>query len=396
MFKKLLFFILVAQLFITMANAQDATEAFNEEMPMDFSETASAAPAASETITAKVIEIMEQKDVARENGSVGKQQKIKLKGLDGSFKDKEFIHNGISEYDVLSANAYEKGDKVLVTYSKNIDGTDQFFISDYVRRWPLILLSILFVIVILATGKFKGFKSLIGLGISCLIIIKIIVPRILNGGSPLWIAIIGAFFIITIIIYLNEGWNKKSHISALSVLISLLITLLFSIIFTKLCHLTGLAQEEAMFLMGVKQGAINFQGLLLAGMLIGAVGVLDDIIVGQVEAVRQIKEANPKLTCPQAYKMGYKVGNTHLGAIINTLFLTYAGASLPLLLLFSVHQEPFITFSQVINHEVIATEIVRTLVGSMGVALAMPISTFLASIFINSKDSANIKPELNK
>jgi len=347
------------------------------------------APSAdNEIITAEVIEIIGEKEIIRENGSVNKQQNIKLKGLDGYYKDQEFFYYGISEYDVLSASAYSKGDKVLVSYSADSFGTNQFYIMDYVRLWPLFLLTLLFVIVVLATGRFKGFKSLIGLGISSLIILKFIVPQILSGRSPLWVALIGAFFIIAIIIYLNEGWNIKSHLSALSVLISLLITLIFSIIFTQLCHLTGLAQEEALFLIGIKQGAINFQGLLLAGMLIGAVGVLDDIIVGQVEAVRQIKAANPKLTSAEVYKMGYKVGNTHLGAIINTLFLTYAGASLPLLLLFSVHQEPFITFSQVINHEVIATEIVRTLVGSMGVALAMPISTFLASVFINHKISA--------
>jgi uncharacterized membrane protein len=125
--------------------------------------------------------------------------------------------------------------------------------------------------------------------------------------------------------------------------------------------------------------------LLLAGFLIGAVGVLDDVVVGQIEAVRQIKEANPFMSFWKLFRSAYKVGNTHLSAIVNTLFLVYAGASLPLLILFSLGENSSITFSGALNNELIATEIVRTLVGSIGVALSIPISTLLAAKWLKIK-----------
>jgi uncharacterized membrane protein len=168
----------------------------------------------------------------------------------------------------------------------------------------------------------------------------------------------------------------------LSVFLSLVITFILSWIFTNLTKLTGLAQEETIFLIGVNNGSINFKGLLLTGILIGTVGVLDDVVVGQIESVKQIRNANPGLTNIQVYRSAYEVGNTHLGAIINTLFLTYAGASLPLLLLFYINPTGLVTFDQVINNEAIATEIVRTTVGSIGIALSIPISTYLATIWL--------------
>ena len=146
-----------------------------------------------------------------------------------------------------------------------------------------------------------------------------------------------------------------------------------------------MAQDEAVFLIGLTKNAINFQGLLLTGMLIGAVGVLDDVIVSQIESVKQIKEANPKLPNRKVFASAFKIGNTHLSTVVNTLFLTYAGASLPLLLLFAINQGTFTTFSQVINNEMIATEIVRTLVGSIGVALSMPIATYFGAYWMKAK-----------
>jgi uncharacterized membrane protein len=169
-----------------------------------------------------------------------------------------------------------------------------------------------------------------------------------------------------------------------SVFISLLITLGLSVLFTFLTRLSGL-NEEAGFLLDMSATKINFQGLLLAGFLIGAVGVLDDVVIGQIEAVGQLKKANPFMSSWDLFKSGYKIGNTHLGAIINTLFLTYAGASLPLLLIFSLQDGSVVNFSQAINNELIATEIVRTLVGSIGVALSMPIATALGAKFLKSE-----------
>ncbi len=340
---------------------------------------------ADELFTAEVTKITEEKEITRENGSTFYQQNLELKGLDHKWKDKIVTYQGISEMDLIGLSRFEIGDKVIVQKSSAPDSEDQFFITDYVRKTSLYWLISLFVATILIIGKKKGFKSLLGLIISFLIIIKLMLPQILAGSNPVLVGIIGSLAILTIIIYLSDGFNQKSNLAILSVLISLTVTMILSIIFTDLVNLTGMVQEEATFLLGLGQHVINFKGLLLAGMLIGAVGVLDDVIVGQIETVKQIKEANPNLSKKQVFLMAYEVGNTHLGAIVNTLFLTYTGASLPLMLLFIIKQEPFISFSQIINSEIIATELVRTFVGSIGIALSMPIATFLGAYLLKNK-----------
>lgn len=324
---------------------------------------------------AKVIEIIDSEDKTREDdNSTYTQQDIKLIALDGEYKDQEIFYYGISDIDVASASIYKVGDKVLVDESDGV-----FYITDFVRTNYLYLLVILFILTVVLIGRFKGFKALLGLVLSFLAIIKFILPQILAGNDPFIVSLIGCLFILAVIIYLSEGWNRKSHIAIFSVLISLIVTLILSVLFTKLTRLTGMAQEETVFLIGLGAKTINFQGLLLAGMLIGAVGVLDDIIIGQIEAVGQLREANPELKANKLFTMAYKIGNTHLGAIINTLFLTYAGAALPLLLLFIINEQSGLAWNQLLNTEVVSTEIVRTLVGSIGVILSMPIATYLAS-----------------
>jgi uncharacterized membrane protein len=334
----------------------------------------------STTFKARVIEILNTKEKAREDGSTYTQQNLKLLALDGELKDQEMIYQGIADLDVMNANYYDIGDRVYVDSFVNESGVFTFYVVDFVRTGYIYLLSIIFILIVFLVGRFKGLKALLGLVFSFFVIIEFILPQILAGRDPFIISLIGGLGILGVIIYLTEGFNRKSHLAILSVLISLIVTLVLSVIFTKLTKLSGMSQEEATFLIGASKTAINFKGLLLAGFIIGATGVLDDIVVGQIEAVESIREANPSLSTKKLFTLAYRVGNTHLGAIINTLFLTYAGASLPLLLLFVLNQSTGLTFDRVINTESISTEVIRTLVGSIGVMLAMPIATFLAAI----------------
>ncbi len=337
-------------------------------------------PEKTSVFKARVVEVIRVEEKTREDGSTFKQQDLKLSGLEGDWKGKEVIYNGISEIEVANAGFYQAGDKVLVDSNTDSEGQTTFYVIDFVRTNYLYLLFAIFVLTVLLVGRLKGFKALISLILSFVIIIKFILPQILNGRDPFLISLFGGLIILGIIIYTTEGFRRKSHLAILSVLISLFVTLVLSIIFTKLTKLSGLVQEETTFLIGTGNVEINFQGLLLAGFIIGAIGVLDDIIIGQIEAVEQIKVANPKLPPKKVFSLAYKIGNTHLGAIINTLFLTYAGAALPLLLLFILNQNSGLTFSRLLNTEIVSTEIVRTLVGSVGVILSMPIATFLASM----------------
>lgn len=327
----------------------------------------------------EVMEVLRVEEKIREDGTKYKQQDLKLLGLEGAWENRELVYNGISDIEVANANFYKAGDKVYVELHTDEDGQNTFYVVDFVRSGYLYILFAFFVLAVLIVGRLKGFKALLSLALSFIVIIKFILPQILNGRDPFLVSLAGGLLILAIIIYLTEGFKRKSHIALLSVLISLSATLSLSLIFTKLTKLSGLAQEEAAFLIGSGNVEINFQGLLLAGFIIGAIGVLDDIIVGQIEAVEQIREANPNLPSKKVFTLAYKVGNTHLGAIVNTLFLTYAGAALPLLLLFIINQKTGLTFDRLINTEIVSTEIVRTLVGSIGVMLSMPIATFLAS-----------------
>lgn len=338
-----------------------------------------------ESFKAKVVEIVDSITKYREDGSSFVQQDVKLVALEGPWEDKEIIYKGISDIEVTSVAQYKVGDRVFVDAYQDVEGEQVFYISDFVRTNYLYLLFAIFVLVVVLVGRAKGLKALLGLVISFFVIIKFILPQILAGRDPFLISLLGGLFMLGVIIYLTEGIKKKSHIAILSVLISLSVTLVLSLVFSNLVKLTGMAQEEAMFLIGLGEASINFKGLLLAGFIIGSIGVLDDIIIGQIEAVEQIREANPKLAAKKVFALSYKIGNTHLGAITNTLFLTYAGAALPLLIIFIVNQDAGATFSRLINMEAMSTEIVRTLVGSIGVILSMPIATFLAAISFRGK-----------
>jgi len=334
-----------------------------------------------EIFKARVVEIIEQNNVTRDDGSISIQQKLKLEGLEGRWKDKEIIFDG-TEFDVLSTSDYKINDKVLINYSVGLEGEENFYVIGFSRTSPIYWLAFLFALVVIAVGRLKGFRALIVLLLTFLIILKFIIPKILTGSNPLLIAIIGCLFILILSVYITEGLKRTSTIAIFSILISLIITGLLSVWFSAITKLTGFASEETTYLVGLAGGNINIKGLLLAGIIIGALGVLDDVIISQVALVKELKISNPELTKRKIYNQAMRVGISHLSSMVNTLFLAYAGASLPLLILFSVKQPPFLTFNQVIDNEMMATEIVRTFTGSIGLVLAFPIATFLAVHFI--------------
>ncbi|MBN1778922.1 MAG: YibE/F family protein [Candidatus Buchananbacteria bacterium] len=344
--------------------------------------------ASDEIFKAKVVEILENNKIVHDDGSVSIQQKMKLRGLDGNWNDQEIIFDG-TQFDVLSASEYGVGDKVLVSHSLRPDGQSDFYIVGFSRSPALYWLGVLFAFVVLVVGRLKGARSLVVLFLTFFIILKFIIPKILAGASPLFISIVGSFLILILAIYITEGFKKTSTVAIFSILISLILTGLLSTYFSTLTRLTGFASEEAMYLVGLQGGFINVKGLLLAGIIIGALGVLDDVAISQVMLVKELKLSNPDSSNYQIYVQAMRVGISHLSSMVNTLFLAYAGVSLPLLILFSLKQPPFLTFGQIIDNEMVATEIVRALVGSIGLILAVPITTFLASYFIKHQKSSS-------
>ncbi len=328
--------------------------------------------------SAKVVEILAEKNNVLPDGKKVLQQDIKLKGLSGKYKDKEVQFNGIGNYDVINKHIYRVGDTVMVVASKDYEGNTYYYINDYVRTTSMLWLVVIFVLVLVVVGGIKGLRSILALVVSFVVIVKYVIPQILVGGNPITVTIIGSFAILLAIIYITEGFSSLSHLAVFSIFVSLLFTILISWIFVGLAKLSGIANEETSFLLVLGDNAINFKGLLLAGIIIGALGVLDDVVISQISTVKEIFKASSSLNRKEIFLGAYRVGVSHIASMTNTLFLAYAGVSLPLLILFVSGKSAFTSWLQIVNNEAIATEIIRALAGSVGLVLSVPITTFIA------------------
>ncbi|MFH1896371.1 MAG: YibE/F family protein [bacterium] len=334
-----------------------------------------AVPPQAETLEAVIVGVLEEREIQSEY-TKEKQlyQKLELLVTKGSLKDEKItVENG--SLPIVNLQKYQKGDKVVVSYSAGVEGNSFFYITDYVRRGTLLWLFIIFVVLVAVVAGWRGMASLVGMGASFLVIFKFILPKILAGSDPIQIAIVGSLAIIPVTFYLSHGFNKKTTVAVAGTVISLIITGILAGVFVEKARLTGFASEEAGFLQAAKQGTVNMRGLLLAGIIIGVLGVLDDITVSQSAVVTQLKKANPKLGFGKLYRQAMNVGQDHISSMVNTLVLVYTGAALPLFLLFVNNPHPF---SEVVSYEMVADEIVRTLVGSIGLVLAVPITTLIA------------------
>lgn len=238
------------------------------------------------------------------------------------------------------------------------------------------LLIAAFIIILLTVGGKKGARAIIALGLSALIILKVATPLLLAGTNPLLVALAGGIPIIALIVFLTEGFSECAAIAAIAIVLNFGLTILVSGFFVHLAQLSGFSSEEVGYVAGAARTALNLQQLLLAGIVLSSLGILTEAIVGQVAAVETLAEANPTLDFPTLYKKSYAIGLAHLGSIINTLFLIYAGVSLPLILVLAGSQT---SLTGILSNELVITEIIRVLTGAIGIALSMPITTALAS-----------------
>ena len=238
------------------------------------------------------------------------------------------------------------------------------------------------ILAVIAAGR-RGITSIIGLFFSVLIISNFLIPRILAGDNPTLISYIATLLIAVVSLYLAHGFNKNTSLSLISTLITLFISIILSNIAVRMTGLTGAGSEESMFLQLNQNINISLKGLLLGGIILGVLGVLDDITTAQTSVVHEIKNANPRLPLGEIYSRAANVGKEHITSLINTLFLAYAGVSLPLFLLFKINnfQPAWVIF----NSEFIVEEVVRTVVGSMSLILAVPLSTFIAAYYYNKQ-----------
>lgn len=311
-------------------------------------------------------------------------QKLKVKFTNGDLKGQEQEISNDGLFTLNGGKPLKVGDKVLV-YVTSATGTKMFYIADTYRVPALAWMVGSFLLLAVVLSRWKGVASIFGLFISIMVIIKIVIPQIVDGKNPLLMSLIGALIIALVSIYLAHGFNRRTTVALVSTLLTLCIAAGLSIVFVKAGKLFGLGSEEAFYIQQLGTLAnLNLQGLLLGGIILGALGVLDDITTAQTASVYEIKRANASLSVRELYASGIRVGREHISSLVNTLFLAYAGASLPLFLFFTVGgstQPLWVT----LNSEFIAEEVVRTLVGSMALMLAVPITTFLAAYYFGRR-----------
>jgi uncharacterized membrane protein len=226
-----------------------------------------------------------------------------------------------------------------------------------------------------ALGRWRGAASLIALGVTAAVLALFVLPAILAGRDPLAVAVVGSCAIMLAALYLTHGVNARTSAALLGTLASLLLIGLLGSAFAAAARLTG-ADEDTASLASALGTVVDGRGLVLAGLVIGALGALDDVTVTQASAVWELRAADPHRPAGQVFRAAMRIGRDHVGAAGNTLVLAYAGSALPLLLLFSVAERGL---ADTLTTQVIATEVVRTLVGSIGLVAAVPVTTALAT-----------------
>ncbi len=319
-------------------------------------------------------------------------QELKVRILSGieSGQEISIINRGIS-----SLEKYQKvavGDKIILAKVYKVDGTADYYFADHYRLQPLLIILLIFFALVIWFGRWKGLGSLAGLFISILVLAGFIVPRVVAGQNPIIITLLGALIISAVSMYLGHGFNRRTTLAFIGMMITLSIAMLLAYIFIDFSSLFGKGSEEAFYLQFGELAAINLRGLLLAGIIIGTLGVLDDIATAQTAVVGELRRANPSLSQRELYQRGLIVGREHIASLVNTLVLAYAGAALPLFILFNINQE--YPWWMKFNSEMIAEEFVRTIIGSLALILAVPISTYLAAVFLkNEKPLKHSSPE---
>jgi uncharacterized membrane protein len=284
------------------------------------------------------------------------------------------------------APALEPGDRIRV--SRNVvpgqpapalddRGIQPLAFVDFERGQPLYALVVGFALLVVALAGWQGVRSLVGLGVSLVIVVGWMVPSILSGHSPLAAALVGGLAVMLATTALTHGVGLKSAAAILGAAATLVVIVGLGAVAVDVVRITGLSSDEAGVLGARGQGDISIQGLVLAGIVIGSLGVLDDLTVSQSSTVLALRRASPTMRARRLFREGMVVGRDHLGATVNTLVLAYAGASLPVLLVLAGQGTRFL---DAVEFEQVAGVIVATVVGSIGLLAAVPLTTGLAAV----------------
>ncbi|MFD5873657.1 YibE/F family protein [Streptomyces sp. NPDC060322] len=310
------------------------------------------------------------------NERTGQCKKATVEVTTGEDKGRTFV-------EVIQPDAprqLHEGQGVVVAYAPDAPRDLQYSVTDVDRTVPMALLAGIFAIAVVVVGRLRGLMALIALAVSFGVLTLFILPAILQGSNPLVVAVIGASAIMLIALYTCHGLTARTSVAVIGTLISLLLIGLLGSLFIGWASLSGNTDDNTGLIHGLYPD-IDMSGLLLAGVIIGSLGVLDDVTVTQTSAVWELHQADPTMGVRGLYRAGIRIGRDHIASVVNTLVLAYAGAALPLLLLFSIAQS---SVGTVANSELVAEEIVRTLVGSIGLVASVPVTTVLAALVVSA------------
>ena len=268
------------------------------------------------------------------------------------------------------------GDDIVVAYAAQAPEGERYSFQDFDRSTPLLSLLVIFAVAVLLLSRWRGLGSLLSLAFSLVLLVVFTLPAVMEGGPPLAVAVVTAAAIMISTLYLSHGFDVRTSVAMLGTLAALVVIGVVGRVFTTVGHFTGLVDEGSQYISSIAT-QVDLRGLLLAGLVIGALGVLDDVTVTQTWAVWELADADPEATTRSLFVRAMRIGRSHVASTVNTLVLAYVGATLPLLLVFSALELPF---SIAVSQEIVAQEVVRGLVGGLGIIAAVPITTAVAAL----------------
>lgn len=304
-------------------------------------------------------------------------QNLTLKILDKDKKDKIIVVENGGGTDLQESQLYKKGD-ILVVVRTMVGDKEQYYIQDRYRLPGLLGMLVFFLILTVIFAGRQGIGSMVGLIASVAVLVGYLVPSLLGGQNPVLVTFIASFTIITLTIFVSHGFRVRTFISFISMNLTLILAYGISAIFVYLAQMFGVGSEDTFYLASVVNTNLDLRGILLAGVIVGMLGVLDDVTVAQAATIDEIKRANPKTKFKQLYSAGMSVGRDHIASLVNTLALAYVGSSLPLFLLLYINSAN-VPIWVTLNSEFIGQELVRTLSGSIAIILAVPITSLIAA-----------------
>ena len=342
-----------------------------------------------ETVKAKVLEVLDQ-EVKNVPGTdvTSTYQTIKVEILQGSKKDT--VITVVNDYLSL-----KKGEVFYLVHTTNsLEGRDTYSVSEPYRL-PVVLFFVgLFIFLVFLFGGIQGMRGLLSLGGSLVLILYVLIPGVLQGYSPVLVSLGVASLIIILGSFVTHGFNKTTASAVIGMIVTILVTGVLAYVAVYWSRLSGFSDETAVYLNLNTRGSIDFVGLLLGGMLIGLLGVLYDVAIGQAISVEELHTIAPHISRVTIYKRAIRIGREHIGALVNTLAIAYVGVSLPLLLLYS--QSSTESIGVTLNRELFATEIIRTMIGSIGLVIAVPITTIICVFMLMRKASPVSKEKIEK